>query len=194
MWSKLWKSHLHERLKIFLWRVLAEVMPTRENLNKFFSGMDACCAVCGWESESVFHLFKECPGIGALTFSSRWGGIIDDLLVINVFDLIGFCLQPHLHVCLGELDTLKFTTFVASLLYCFWNFRNDMGGSLLDQYVTEFSSILQYHSNTRLFRKKEGWSSPFSRWWKVNCDAAFVNGKAALVMVVRDDDGFLCVL
>lgn len=36
IWKSLWKSQMHERLKLFLWRVLSDVIPTKEVLSKRF--------------------------------------------------------------------------------------------------------------------------------------------------------------
>lgn len=32
MWKKLWKLKMHERLKIFIWRLFSKVLPTKDNI------------------------------------------------------------------------------------------------------------------------------------------------------------------
>lgn len=45
-----------------------------------------------------------------------------------------------------------------------------------------------YHSTFATSKTKEVWTFPRQSWWKVNCDAAWVDGIASLAVVVRDDD------
>lgn len=36
---------------------------------------------------------------------------------------------------------------------------------------------------------KECWTTPPNGWWKINIDAAFINGRAGLVFIARDNKG-----
>lgn len=40
-------------------------------------------------------------------------------------------------------------------------------------------------------RLVDNWTPPTIGWWKINCDATLVNGKASLAFVVRDKLGLL---
>lgn len=71
VWSKIWKLNIHDRLKMFLWRVLRDVLPTREEIVRRTGVGYASCAVCGAEEETLFHVFKECPGARSLAFGSN---------------------------------------------------------------------------------------------------------------------------
>lgn len=73
----LWNSNMHERLKMFLWRLKTEVIPMRENIFARTQVGDKNCPVCGIETETTFHLFFECPGIKSLSFGSKWGVSIE---------------------------------------------------------------------------------------------------------------------
>lgn len=72
-WSKLWKLDLHDRLKMFLWRLKAEVLPSKELISGRVGSGDRSCAICGADVETYFQLFKECHGIRAIAFASTWG-------------------------------------------------------------------------------------------------------------------------
>lgn len=74
LWSSLWKSKLHQRLKLFLWRVLSNMLPTKEALNIRILMDNLSCGVCGEGTESLLHLFNNCNGFRALTFACCWGG------------------------------------------------------------------------------------------------------------------------
>lgn len=86
----IWKSKVHERLKIFGWRILANALPTRDLLGRRIGLTDTCCLVCGNEYESTFHFFKECDGIRAIAFTSRWGGKIYQWPGLSVSELMNF--------------------------------------------------------------------------------------------------------
>ena len=45
-WSKLWKLRGPERIKMFLWRIAANVLPTKENLMSRLGIHDPGCALC----------------------------------------------------------------------------------------------------------------------------------------------------
>lgn len=54
----------------------------------------------------------------------------------------------------------------------------------------EFSGGIQYlpsFSDQIVVR----WSPPIIGWWKINSEAAYANGRAAVAFVARDDDGLL---
>lgn len=73
VWGKLWKANIYARLKVFLWKALTGVLPLRDVVVRRLRDGDASCGLCGADQESLFHLFKECPGSGALAYASKWG-------------------------------------------------------------------------------------------------------------------------
>ena len=54
--NKLWKLPLHARQKMFLWRVVLNILPTRAALTRFVSDMDTSCPICGHHLETLLHL------------------------------------------------------------------------------------------------------------------------------------------
>lgn len=81
IWKKLWKAHIHERLKIFIWRVLTNVLPSKEVLSE--------------RLELRYHILKVWPGARAIAYSSNWGARIDEWPGDNIHDLISVCLTPQ---------------------------------------------------------------------------------------------------
>lgn len=51
IWEKLWKTKLQPRLKMFMWRVLAAVLPTRDVVGRRLGFGDPSCGVCGVDQE-----------------------------------------------------------------------------------------------------------------------------------------------
>lgn len=70
-WAKLWEMKIHKRLKMFIWRIKAGVLPTKDRMAARFVGMDIRCMLCDASVESCFHIFKECAFVQALAFASK---------------------------------------------------------------------------------------------------------------------------
>ena len=49
LWKDLWKARLLEWLKMFLWRIRANVIPTRVNLQQKMQHIDLACSFCNNE-------------------------------------------------------------------------------------------------------------------------------------------------
>lgn len=88
LWAKLWKLEIHDMLKMFLWRLMAGVLPTREILAERIGIRDRSCVICGEEIETSFHLFKDCQGIRVLAFASKWGCLLENWAAANVGEII----------------------------------------------------------------------------------------------------------
>lgn len=46
MWKKLWYSPLHEIIKLFMWKVLSNALPTRMILQSKLRKGDSSCVFC----------------------------------------------------------------------------------------------------------------------------------------------------
>ena len=69
-WKKLWKLRLPERVKMFIWRIGSNSLPTRDNLLKRINIDDPSCLFCGFEVENCCHLFFGCPVAKAIWHTS----------------------------------------------------------------------------------------------------------------------------
>lgn len=70
------------------------------------------------------------------------------------------------------------------------NLSTILAATQMDRMVIDFSRILKF-SPTFDSDAEEKWTSPSIGEWKVNCDASFTNGVAALGLVIRNDCGTL---
>ena len=89
----------HERIKIFLWRLLANVLPLRGILAERFDLRDKGCLFCDKDIETPKHLFLKCNFIRSLAFASHWGLKLDILAadlshLVGIEDLIDVILDP----------------------------------------------------------------------------------------------------
>lgn len=69
-WGFIWNTGLHERLKLFLWRMVSDVIPTKKVIVDRLGGGDTSCSLFGQEDENAIHLFKYCFVSRAIVFAS----------------------------------------------------------------------------------------------------------------------------
>lgn len=60
-YKKFWNLDLPSKVKISMWRILHDFIPTRENLRKRRLIADAMCPVCENGIENLAHVFCWCP-------------------------------------------------------------------------------------------------------------------------------------
>ena len=71
--GQIWRSKIHERFKLHLWRIAANVLPTKEVISVFNGNIDGGCPMCNSALETTLHLFTVCPFAKSLWFRSHWG-------------------------------------------------------------------------------------------------------------------------
>ncbi|KAL9674588.1 hypothetical protein QQ045_030860 [Rhodiola kirilowii] len=59
-WHKFWRVKAQGKVKIFLWRLFYNAVPSAINLWKRGSVLDIKCARCGFKAESTIHVFLQC--------------------------------------------------------------------------------------------------------------------------------------
>lgn len=118
----------------------------------------------------------------------------------SMHELINLCLNPPKAFYFGKMENDKFTVFSTCFFYNFWKFRNKMvfGGnhSILEAAIVLNHSTKKFYTGLNFqpsFRctTDERWTPPRTGWWKSNCDTAFSNGKAALAVIIRDEDSLM---
>ena len=145
----IWRSKIHERLKMHLWRIAANVLPTMGVISKFNENVDRCCSLCNLALESSLYLFTVCHFAKSLWFRSHWGVRIDPLAFVLTTDFANFLLSPPFLVnqCLGQKE--DFLLYGAILCDMVWRQRNQaiFGGNTLsiDKVSTKISCLFSEH-------------------------------------------------
>ena len=67
-WKRIWKLHIPNKIKVFLWRVCSNALPTLENLKKRKILEDAKCKACLTAEEDTLHAIWNCEKLPHIWF------------------------------------------------------------------------------------------------------------------------------
>ena len=125
VWTRLWHSHIPNKIKVCGWRACHDILPTRENLVRRQVLDDGTCGLCTRTKETAIHALWECSvARGVWAESTRrvqksMGGQSDVLQLA----------MELLH----KLSQEEFELFLVQA-WLIWNQRNSVthGGSIQD--------------------------------------------------------------
>lgn len=98
-WKKLWKLKAPERIKMLLWRIGGNALPTRDNLMVRLDLENLGCLLCNHDFESPIHLFFSFPAAKALWFVACWGFKSDQVPLNSNLDMVNLILSPPASLC-----------------------------------------------------------------------------------------------
>lgn len=144
-WSKLWRLDLHDHLKMFMWHLKKKVIPSKELVSERVRSGDRSCAICGAEVESYYHIFKECQGIKALAFASKWGCHLDFWTTSNMGEIIQHCIEPNRELCFQGMEEGLISVFLCTIFYVYLNYRNSYvhAPEKMDKMVIWFNFLVE---------------------------------------------------
>ncbi|CAN1188681.1 Putative ribonuclease H protein At1g65750 [Linum perenne] len=59
-WTKIWDLHTPPKIRIMVWRLAREIVPSRAALRHRHIDVPDECGICGANSETYDHLFRDC--------------------------------------------------------------------------------------------------------------------------------------
>ncbi|KAL9691791.1 hypothetical protein QQ045_012217 [Rhodiola kirilowii] len=59
-WRRFWRVKVQPKVKIFMWRLFHNVLPTADNLLRRGCQTNSWCQVCGKHPESICHVLLNC--------------------------------------------------------------------------------------------------------------------------------------
>ena len=122
-WNKLWKLNLPERLKMHLWRIGVNSIPTKENLLTRLHVSDTNCLFCKDSIEFSSHLFFNCLAFRSFWFAVCWGLRIENLAISQPQDIIKLILNPPNFPC-ENVDNGQISLRLAFTIEEIWMARN----------------------------------------------------------------------
>jgi hypothetical protein len=138
-WKKLWKLNLNDRLRLFLWKIAWNILPTRERINSLFSVADRAshCPLCKSGEDSLQHLFFQCAFARIIWCHSPWPIDYAALIFGTLLDWIKVILSPGLTLHIPKDDHHKFQIFaaMACIFYGLLETKPTMMVSLLMHYI-----------------------------------------------------------
>ncbi|KAF7828452.1 reverse transcriptase [Senna tora] len=202
LWRVIWNAKTQPKVKMFLWKVCKNAIPTRANLAKRRMNVDRECMNCHHHLESTEHCLIECPFAKAVWFGSRFHWNFCNVNINSVRQWIEDILNDILKVSRdSERDIAEFFY----LLWFIWKTRNErvfegLVGGHMDVIVKANSAVMDFFEAVKEeelvhFQVFQGarWVTPPHGVVKLNVDAAFdeKNLRGAAAIIVRDDASIL---
>ncbi|KAJ1412772.1 Ribonuclease H-like superfamily [Sesbania bispinosa] len=192
-----------ERLKMFLWRILANGLLTNEGRFKRKLTLDPLCPRCLLKEESSLHALRDCREATAV-----WNLISNFQLHPNFFN---FNIRDWIyHNLAGDPSGARYSQWpllFAITIDSIWRQRNELVFSQTQKSTAEVGFLIKRYFDTSiaavdLNRKTKipgfisesqsiWWISPPEGWFKINCDGSVLsnNSQASCGGVLRNSFG-----
>jgi hypothetical protein len=125
-WKFFWKINLNDRLKLFLWKIAWDIVPSKIRLNAVFPipFSQLVCPLCKVEEDSLPHLFFSCFFARVSWRLSPWP--LDSLKwsSLTLLDWIKGIITPHNSFSIPVADSHKFQIFAVVFCDMIWFSRN----------------------------------------------------------------------
>ncbi|XP_030508975.2 uncharacterized protein LOC115723630 [Cannabis sativa] len=192
-WKSIWGAKIHNRLKMFWWRLLANCIPTKERLSMSIPIQDTTCTFCFTCAENSFHLLWECQYARAIWFGCSWSVRADVISVSNWDEWMGWFSNAT-----NRPSFLDFNTFLGGAAIIFENIWRERNGRIHDRrsnpFVVSINSI-----NNRLgelmqptdsvHTNPSQWQPPPEGWVACNSDVAIGQNQSSGAAIFRDSGG-----
>ncbi|KAL9684839.1 hypothetical protein QQ045_022280 [Rhodiola kirilowii] len=193
-WKHLWRMKMQGKVKIFMWRLYHDFLPSALNLARRGCGSDLQCKVCGFGVESSLHVMLECWWAQAFWRSLRIDCGFLDIKFSSTGDWLWFSFQHQ------PRDELLMLYYGARLI---WYNRNLVthGGDGLQVEVASLSiralvaNFLKpgFKFIVSVAEGSSRWEAPDKPFIKINCDGSWDprTNEAGFGCVARDENGII---
>jgi ribonuclease HI len=196
LWKECWNMKVPNVVKLFLWKALHNLLPTRVNLAKKGVITDTLCPICAMDEETVLHVLWSCPASVDV-----WGAGPRRLQKIGG---VGICFSELFDDICRRCDISELELFAVTARRIWLRRNSAIHGEqfshptrLLDDAQTSLNDFQRIHNsgNTGETTAREleavMWRPPPSHKVKLNWDAG-VNakeGRVGLGLIIRDSVG-----
>jgi ribonuclease HI len=196
-WNSIWKLKLNDRLRLFLWKITWNILPTTERLGHLFDvNLDSSCPLCKVDEDSLYHLFFGCSFARIVWRHSFWPLDSTKFNFSSMVDWIKLIVSPCHSLGIPTADCHKFQIFALVACDILWYYRNQAfhhGSNFearnvslhINKIALEHFRAWQSISSAPL----ENWIPPAPNWVKINFDTAIRNSFSAQAAVCRNLDG-----
>jgi hypothetical protein len=197
-WKLLWKLNLNDRLKLFLWKIAWDIVPSRIRLNQVFpiNPASLVCPLCKVAEDSLHHLFFSCFFARISWRTSPWP--LDSLkwTSLSLSDWIKGILTPHSLFGIPLADSYHFQIYVAVFCDLMWFYRNQAVHNGILPEVSKLAAHINHVSlehlaawTSKLSPLRELWSPPPPDFFKINFDTAIRDDFSSQAAVCRNSSG-----
>ena len=195
-WKSIWKLNLNDRLKLFLWKIAWNILPTMERLGQLFPISDTHCPLCKVADDSLSHLFFECFFARVVWHHSFWPLDSTTFPFSLMADWIASIISPghSLGILLKDQHKFQFFSSVACDILCFYRNKALHEGLTFDARSVSlhinkisFEHFQAWHSSSQVLLEK--WTPSPLNWVKINFDTAIRDSFSAQAVVCRDSRG-----
>ncbi|CAM8982176.1 unnamed protein product [Rhodiola kirilowii] len=193
-WNKVWRLKIQGKVKIFLWRLFHDFLPTAANLLKKGCEVDPHCKVCGFSLETSLHLFIDCWWARAFWERLNIHHEFSNLNLVNTSEWVWFCVMT--------MEAEELTRFCYGVRSIWYNrnllLHNEQGLNVEEASLSTRALATSYSCPNYSFTisELEGsyvWISPKKPFVKINCDGAWEERTklAGISGVCRDSEGMI---
>ncbi|KAL5784031.1 hypothetical protein ACOSQ2_006423 [Xanthoceras sorbifolium] len=195
-WLALWNLNIPPKIKIFIWRVCHNAIPSLCNLCSRKIVVDPCCSRCGDAPESSAHALFWCSSVRPIWESTVFWDVLNLQRHISCFDLI---LWVFVRAKRAEFEEF------CMILWGVWSDRNAVFHSKsprvnADLVSWSLSLLREFQDTQKVFGSPSqpprqpcsaSWLPPPAGSLKLNTDAAVKSGFSVMGSgaVVRDSQG-----
>ncbi|XP_042983410.1 uncharacterized protein LOC122312832 [Carya illinoinensis] len=153
LWNKVWNLNTQDRLKLLLWKVLNNILPTRSLLKNCLSLSESQVnyPICDSEEENVNHLFLNCTFSKVLWRLSPLPLDISKFASIGITKWVECILNPENPLKIPSQQIQQFQLFALLSMDCLWFLRNkivhDSFSYNLDTFVNGVLKNFKEHCN-----------------------------------------------
>jgi hypothetical protein len=178
-WKKLWKLNLNDRLRLFLWKIAWNILPTTSRINSILPlpNRQSECPLCKIANDSLYHLFFNCIFARVVWRHSFWPLDSSAFDFNTMADWIQQIISPGISLKIPSIDHHKFQIFAAVTCDLLWFYRNKS----YHEGITIDIRLISKHINTVTMEYYiawhpshpvviETWIPPTSPWVTINFD------------------------